>query len=765
MPSEAVLQKIDNETLTEIFNKLKKIYKAESSTEKTRFITNQVEKYGYLPYSYSKALKDLSPAEIITGIEAKLKHNNTYSEGIFSFEEDKVSPVKRYGFINSDWIKKEQHSIKLINLAGLGDGNLTDETGKFIDWLRQLLILPAGNPEYKVLSTTVYLIPFHQRDFGCAYLPISSGVSEKLEDHFIKDTLGLDAKDQIRLFATLSQLAGHPVIYDVLPQSGRFSKVVLANPFVARWFNVNELINALDKELCDIAKKLSEKESPAEIEQARVIISESLRGKYLEIPENIENIAEKIEKELDSARKNLSNQMCLKHNQENLCSKAQEIINRKLNKDAKARITEKDIINHGETIGELIREGFWPAPGGAWCSAGVPVFNKMSNGAGYPLFKHYDYEGNDVSNFANLDCHTPFYFSYLEDGTINEKVVEFYADFLKKFQSDYNFDGFRVDHVDHIADRFSESEDGIPISYRAPRYALGKANRKLKQSCPEFALLAEYMLWDNYYKDYHRDMSFDLLWGDDIIAQSSKTAAKIIENNKELEKYNLNDSIKNDCLSILKAYNNQDGEFREINQYPGQLGEEGALFKWFKLRFLPGGELAQRPVLYVDGDESFTKTGIEKVINSEVSMARENNEEFFKKFDAIYRLSITLPLAMNGKAELYKPAQEFNDFDGAIACWTIEAEGCKEALFIAANQKPPREVLKNNEGKAENVINSPLESVKIPVSEDYKLILEYQIEELDFIENEKINNLAENILSFEKLAPGEFHIYRAEKIS
>ena len=74
-----------------------------------------------------------------------------------------------------------------------------------------------------------------------------------------------------------------------------------------------------------------------------------------------------------------------------------------------------------------------------------------------------------------------------------------------------------------------------------------------------------------------------------------------------------------------------DGEFRDINQYPGQLGAQGALFKWFKMKFIPGGKFASRPVLSVDGDESFTKVGIERVISKEVSMVRNYDWDFYEK--------------------------------------------------------------------------------------------------------------------------------------
>jgi len=38
---------------------------------------------------------------------------------------------------DSSWLQKEGHDIKLINLAGLGDGNKSSGCGKFMDWLRE----------------------------------------------------------------------------------------------------------------------------------------------------------------------------------------------------------------------------------------------------------------------------------------------------------------------------------------------------------------------------------------------------------------------------------------------------------------------------------------------------------------------------------------------------------------------------------------------------------------------------------------------------
>ena len=113
-------------------------------------------------------------------------------------------------------------------------------------------------------------------------------------------------------------------------------------------------------------------------------------------------------------------------------------------------------------------------------------------------------------NYTNL-CYS--------DPVVKEKMADFFVDYMKNLQEEYNFDGFRVDHIDHIVDEVSE-KDGTPISYRAPRRVLGMLNSAMKDKVPYFASLAEYMLWDGYFKEYHKDMKFDLLWGDDIVAQN-----------------------------------------------------------------------------------------------------------------------------------------------------------------------------------------------------------------------------------------------------
>lgn len=750
-------QQLSKETLTTIFNKLKEIYGYnELDPNRKNELVALIDKYGYLPYSHIRALNELTPAETIAGIETKLGLNRTYLDGNFVFKD--LSPVKRAGFKDSNWIKTEQHNIKLINLAALGDGNTSSETAKFIDWLKQLLILPAGDVSSKVLSTTMYIIPFHPREFGCAYLPTGSEVSAALEDSFVKENIGLDAKVQVQTFLALAQLAGHPIMYDVLPQTGRFSKTVIAQPYIARWFDVKELISNLENDLEEISQKLEAEFNLEEIETSKYLIKKMLKGSPCgNISQNLEFVIEKINLLLDEKRAFYSNKMLEKQSQETIVDRVSNIIKEVANKEI---YCEEDIENHGMIIGKLISEGLWPAPGGAWCSSGVPVFDTMSEGASYPLFKHYDYLGNDVSHFANLDCQTPYFFVHFENSEINQKVVDFYVEFLKKLQKDYNFDGFRVDHIDHIVDSFSEDENGNPISYRAPRIVLSRANSEMKKEVEHFATLAEYMLWDNFFKEYHQDMNFDVLWGSDIISQYQKTPAKIIYENMELAEYNQKLSSK---LSILKTYNNQDGEFRAINQYPGQLGEQGALFKWFKFKFLPSGKKCQRPVLYVDGDESFTKTGTESVIGSEESLKRANDQYFFNKFIAINNFALKNELTKHGVSEI----QDANVDKSGFVSWYIKNSKDEERLFVVANENAPTEVVtEDNEDGSSKIVNKIGEDVlnkNVTVPEGFEVCSQIifdgtspDYKEIMFNENQKT-------LYFECIKPSEFFVYLIKK--
>ncbi len=749
-----------------LYKKLKSLYKYDSvCKERKKYLKDLIKTNGYLPYPYIQALEELTPAEILYGLEIKWKNNKIFDKEEFSFENENISPAKRAGYTNADWIKKEQHNIKLINLAGLGDGNQTHEPGTLIDWLRQLLILPSGLPEKNVLSTTIYLIPFHPREFGCAYLPTSVDVSPSLENKDVKEKLGLNAKEQVRFFIQLAQLAGHPVIYDVLPQTGRFSKMVLSNPSIARWYDISELVKNLESAANTVAQDLKNADefSHDDIDIVLDLYKSCLKNSSCDLSEHYQVIYNRFNEELLQLKKEISNKMLLKEEQVKLAKRVKEIVS-KVHIIKPSKISEeKDITKQGETIQTLIKEGLWPAPGGAWCSAGIPVFEKMSEYGDYPIFKHYDCKDKDVSDFANLDCQTPFYFVYLENGKFNNPVIDVYVKYLEDLQKDYNFDGFRVDHIDHIVDDVSE-QDCIPISYRAPSYVLSKANKTLKQKVPHFAAMAEYMLWDKFYKEYHEDMLFDILWGDDVISQASKKPEVIVNNNHELQEYNIKSNADQN-MSILKAYNNQDGEFRDIDQYPGQLGEDGAIFKWLKYKFLPGGKNASRPMMYIDGDESFTKTGIESVIGSEVSMPREHNIEFFKRFNAIDRFALKNELTREGEAEVIK-----QDDDGFVV-WMVSKDPLKECLLVVANYVSPTEKIseenskENGEGGCYSYIKErkPVKNKNVMMPCDYSIVSEYKYNaEKGAFEEIKFEK-PETEMHFGKLKPAEFKVFKVVK--
>ncbi|MCD8377551.1 MAG: hypothetical protein LUB59_02045 [Candidatus Gastranaerophilales bacterium] len=743
-----------SQAVNEFYSKLKTVYNPDSVPQDRRnYLLDLMNKYGYIPYSYAKACSELSNEEVILAVEEKWKQNGVLINGVLSFNNSSV--LARNNVTNSQWIQKEGHDIKLINLAGLGD-NLSEDTGKMINWLRELAILPTGNLQSGIYNTTMYLIPFHPREFGCAYLPSSSEASPALEDSYLKELTGADATEQVRTFINFAQLAGHPVIYDILPQTGRFSKAVLANPYIARWYDVNALINELDKYIDKAAEKLKAELNADDLQLVKEIYKQSMRTGTATLTDYYRDIYNQLDESLKEDKKYLSESMLEKNIQEKLQKKVRAVIAEVAGTNKK--LEEEDIQNQGVITQALIHQGLWPAPGGAWCSSGVPVFDRMSECASFPMFRHYDYKGQDVTEYANLDCQTPYYFIQLENGKENHEVVVYFINYLKKLQAYFNFDGFRVDHIDHIVDDVSE-KDGVPISYRAPRNVLGKLNSEMKENVLYFATLAEYMLWDNYYKEYHKDMGFDLLWGNDIVSQSYKTPEVIAEDNSRLTNYNTGLDRNKAPLSILKTYNNQDGEFEAIDRYPGQLGKEGALFKWFKYKFLPGGKFAQRSMMYIDGDESYTQRGIESVIGAEIAMKRNCDEDFYKKFDAIDRFVKNCPVITDGEAHIIR-----QDDDGFVA-WQISKTDTKEAILVIANYCAPSEkflIEENDKSYTEIREGREVFDKSIVLPCDYQIISEYRYNGEDFTEESLSEPL--NELTIGKLMPSEFKIFALNRV-
>lgn len=742
------------EAVNLMYQTLKSLYNTDNITQERKdYLSDLMGKYGYIPYSYNRANNELSNEEVLFVLEQKWTQNNVLKDGVFEFTNSSV--LARNKVTNSNWIQKEGHDIKLINLAGLGD-NSAEKTGTMMNWLRQIAILPTGNVEAGIFNTTVYLIPFHPREFGCAYLPSSSEASSVLADEKLQEMTEADATEQVRIFINFAQLAGHPVIYDILPQTGRFSKAVLANPYIARWYDINGLVDELDKYVDKVAAELSKELNADDINLVKEMYKQSMRTGSATLTDYYKEIYDRLDKEMLESKKYLSSAMLEKSIQDKLHKKVKGIIAQVVGTSKK--LEEQDITNQGLIMQALIHEGMWPAPGGAWCSCGVPVFDRMSECASYPMFRHFDYKGQDVTEYANLDCQTPYYFVQLENGKENHEVVVYFINYMKKLQEYFNFDGFRVDHIDHIVDEVSE-KDGVPISYRAPRHVLGKLNSEMKENVLYFATLAEYMLWDNYYKEYHKDMGFDLLWGNDIVSQSFKNPEEIVEDNTRLSNYNTELDTNKTPLSILKTYNNQDGEFEAIDRYPAQLGREGALFKWFKYKFLPGGKNAQRSMLYVDGDESFTQKGIEAVIGSEIAMTRNDDEDFFKVFDAIDRFVKYNPVINSGEAHIIK-----QDEDGFVV-WQISKTEAKDALLVVANYMSPTEkfvIEENGNSYTELREGKEVFDKNIVLPCDYQIVSEYKFNGEEFSEEGLQVPMSE--LTIGKLMPAEFKIYKLDRV-
>ena len=757
-----------NKSYEKVINNFYKLLKSKHPAElikkeRKNDLQSKMEKFGYLPYPYIKALRELSDAEVLFCLEHKWKNEGVFKDGKFTFSQ--ISVLARNNINNSDWIKRECHDIKLINLQGLGDANIKEQSVNFMNWLRQLVILPTGNLQNEIFNTTIYLTPFHPRAFGCAYIPQAACVSPKLSDKNIHKLTGLNADKQVRLFIHLAQLAGHPVIYDILPQTGRFSKTVLANPDCVRWLDVNSLVenisNALDKTLSGSENKVLQKEllakySNDDLKKAIDVYKKVLKGsRKFTLTDTIKEIINSIDKDkkLRLYKKTISDSMQNKTNQQLLVQKTKSIITKYSGLSANS-INEKDIKNRDEIELALIKNGLWSVPGGAWNSAGTPVFDKMAKDSLYPIMRHYNYKNEDVTKFANLDCQSPFYFVFLENGEYNQKVIDFYINYVKKLVTDFNFDGVRIDHVNHVVDELSEN-NGIPISYRIPKTVLKSLNDELKSISPYFATLAEYMLNTDFIKEYHEDMNFDIVCGNDITFQNYKNPSVIDADNRFLEKYNRTLENEN-FVSVLKTYNNQDGEYKHINKYPALLGKQGALFKWFKYKFLPGGYYAQRPIMYADGDESFSKGGIEETICNEVFMKRNDDMEFFTKFDAIDRFAKNNHFICYGEAHIIR-----QDEDG-FTVWQCQTNDTNNILLITANHFAPKEELPNADNSGlELKIGQSVINKTVQLNSDFKFASEYKFNKSDLTEEKLESN--SNSMTIEELLPADFRIFRVQK--
>ena len=203
-------------------------------------------------------------------------------------------------------------------------------------------------------------------------------------------------------------------------------------------------------------------------------------------------------------------------------------------------------------------------------------------------------------------------------------------------------------------------------------------------------------------------------------------------------------------------YNNQDGEYRYINKFPAALGKKGALFKWFILKFIPDFPDAQRPTMYIDGDESFSIGGIERTINNEVFMKRNTDYDFFAKFDAIDRFVKNNSTIVYGQAMIIR-----EDSDGFVV-WQIRQSEDDDTIMIAAKYS----IISKLNDAAKHImqktgIDSKVLNKTIEINSEFTIASEYIFDGQDFVETDIEN--ATNKVFIDEMLTYDFKIYKVIK--
>ena len=164
-------------------------------------------------------------------------------------------------------------------------------------------------------------------------------------------------------------------------------------------------------------------------------------------------------------------------------------------------------------------------------------------------------------------------------------------------------------------------------------------------------------------------------------------------------------------------------------------------------------------MLYVDGDESFTKRGIEGAIGEEVSMPREKNYEFYKKFNAIDVFVKNNPIITGGEAQII-----LQDNDGFTA-WIISKAPLKTAYLVVSNHKYTTELVtmfdENNQSYSEVMQGNAVCDKTINLPSDYTIQKEYYIDGDEFVST--AFDTAVSTLHFDKLEASEFRVYELKR--
>ncbi|MBR1754739.1 hypothetical protein IJ732_07885 [bacterium] len=657
-------KKSERPNFDKLYQQIKSKFDTQISEERQRKLSEIIYKNGFYPASFENA--DLTESEILFCLDKKSQNSD-----------------KEY----------DMFDIKIINLNAFTN---------MMQWLKELVILPK--------NTVIYLIPFHKRDFNCAYFIKSMDIDANLND----ENFEMSAKEQIQLFIHLAQKAGHSVIYDFLMRTSRYSTSIIENPYLVRWIDTNFAQDKITAIVDNVASELESQFEKDDIEIIKNIYNQESKGC---LSEEYNTIYEIFEKKVFEKKKELSNEIYKLNNQIKL---------------------QKRVM--GKSAETLIKEGLWTVPCAADNEFGLPVFDYMNNEEHYPVFKHFDKNGNDISQSIKDDFQTPAFFMDLETKEINKKVLSYFIDMAKKYIEDYNFDGFKINYTENLF--VNNDNDKIPPEFLKKLISEIKKSNKILIADGDFEHLKQY-----------QGLGFDSVW----IKDETLTPREFLNKYETLANYNTEDLRINNIDSV-KIYNDKFGANSFLTTSPAQSGREGALFKWFCLHFLPTGRNAKLPILYLDGDESFTKQDFAKTIFENEHLCRNNDEEFYKKFNAINSLAKRSKLIREGEAAIIT-----EDSDGFVS-WLIAKEPLKEMILVVANYKNFDEklILQNDNEKIETFKeNDAVVNKMISLPGECRIVSEYIFDGEHYVSKDYA--LDGTLFEIEVLKPNDFRIFLLRK--
>ena len=143
-------------------------------------------------------------------------------------------------------------------------------------------------------------------------------------------------------------------------------------------------------------------------------------------------------------------------------------------------------------------------------------------------------------------------------------------------------------------------------------------------------------------------------------------------------------------------------------------------------------------------------------------MNRENNQEFFDKFDAIYIFALNNEFSRDGEAQILE-----QDEDGFVT-WVISKDPLKNSLLVVANYNPPTEKLTetDSEGNTVKIIKEGAAVYDKPINLpcDLKIVSEYKYNETSKNYEEEIFETPRTQITFYTLNPSEYRIYKLEQV-